>query len=152
MKRYESKMSESKLVRKFSLADLTESQMHVVQEIANKFDNVEQEAFERYLKEARKVDAAESFAHFRNVPKTGVIYATSRAAEHGYDECTVGDWANMGQGAPECGELPNQPPRPTTVEFTLDHQEYAPVQGLPGLRDAVAQHYNELYRKGEEIT
>eukprot|EP01134_Creolimax_fragrantissima_P001388 CFRG1388T1 len=56
----------------------------------------------------------------------------------------------MGQGAPECGELPNQPPREKSVEFDIAHQEYAPVQGLPELCTAVAAHYNELYRMDTE--
>ena len=42
------------------------------------------------------------FPVFRNVEKTGVIYATSRAREHGFT-ATDPAWANMGQGAPETG-------------------------------------------------
>ena len=42
------------------------------------------------------------FPVFRNVEKTGVIYATSRAREHGFT-ATDPTWANMGQGAPETG-------------------------------------------------
>jgi hypothetical protein len=43
------------------------------------------------------VEDEASFPQFHKVPKTGVIYATSRAVEHGY---TADDesWANMGQG------------------------------------------------------
>lgn len=42
------------------------------------------------------------------------------------------------------GELPGQPQRPDTVEFDVFHQEYAPVQGMPQLRQAVADHYNHV--------
>ena len=38
-----------------------------------------------------------SFPQFHKVPKTGVIYATSRASEHGYTPEDT-SWANMGQG------------------------------------------------------
>jgi hypothetical protein len=42
------------------------------------------------------------------------------------------------------GELPGQPPRPTSVDFDVFHQEYAPVAGMPELREAVAEHYNHV--------
>ena len=35
---------------------------------------------------------------------TGVLWVTERAAEYGYDSEHVGDWANLGQGAPEHGD------------------------------------------------
>jgi|SaaInl74LU_5_DNA_1037368.scaffolds.fasta_scaffold09763_5 hypothetical protein len=40
------------------------------------------------------------FEMFHHVMKTGVIYASSRAAKHGFSMLSE-DWANMGQGAPE---------------------------------------------------
>jgi hypothetical protein len=40
------------------------------------------------------------FEMFHHVMKTGVIYASSRAAKHGFTMLSE-DWANMGQGAPE---------------------------------------------------
>ncbi len=84
---------------------------------------------------------------FRAVPRTGVIYVMSRAAEKGY---RPGDpaWANLGQGAPETGALPGAPERLTTIHVDNDDHEYAPVDGLPELRDAVATLYNERYRQG----
>lgn len=85
---------------------------------------------------------------FRAVPKTGVIYVMTEAAKSGY---TPHDptWANLGQGAPETGPLPGAHPRVHSVSFTDDDCEYAPVSGLPELRDAVAALYNARYRVGK---
>jgi aspartate/methionine/tyrosine aminotransferase len=84
---------------------------------------------------------------FRPVPKTGVIYVTSEATKLGFKS---GDpaWSNLGQGQPETGELPGAPPRAHAVTISPDDQEYAPVAGLWELREAVASHYNRLYRRG----
>src|SRR6202048_2892029 len=86
-------------------------------------------------------------AAFRPVPRTGVIYVTSEAARRGYK---TGDpsWCNLGQGQPETGALPGAPPRVHQIPIAVDDQEYAPVPGIPELREAVAALYNRLYRKG----
>jgi N-succinyldiaminopimelate aminotransferase len=83
---------------------------------------------------------------FRAVPRTGVIYVTLEAARHGYDGSSA--WSNLGQGMPETGELPGAPPRLQSVDVDPADMEYAPVAGLPELRDAVASLYNALYRRG----
>jgi aspartate/methionine/tyrosine aminotransferase len=85
---------------------------------------------------------------FRAVPFTGVIYVVAEAARHGY-RYGHPDWCNMGQGMPETGALPGAPPRVSQVEVSLDDQEYAPVPGIPELRQAVAALYNTLYRQGK---
>src|SRR5436853_153153 len=86
---------------------------------------------------------------FRPVPRTGVIYVMTEARRAGYEpEC--GTWANLGQGAPECGELAGGPGRVMHVEFTQRAHEYSPVPGLEELREAVAQMYNARYRKGHQ--
>ncbi len=59
------------------------------------------------------------------------------------------DWCNLGQGQPETDALPNGAPRITSVSVTVDDQEYAPVQGLPELRAAVAAMYNRQFRQGK---
>jgi len=84
---------------------------------------------------------------FRDVPRTGVIYVMTEAARKGY---TGGDpaWSNLGQGQPETGPLPDAPPRIDTVHILEEDQEYAPVPGLWELREAVASHYNAVYRRG----
>lgn len=90
----------------------------------------------------------QQFSAFRPVPRTGVIYATQEAIKHGYTE-RPGDWCNLGQGQPETGPLPGSPPRLGSVVIHPDDQEYAPVAGVPELREAVANLYNRLYRQGK---
>jgi aspartate/methionine/tyrosine aminotransferase len=85
---------------------------------------------------------------FRPVPFTGVIYVMAEAARSGY-RYGHPDWCNLGQGMPETGPLPGAPPRVDRVEIALDDQEYAPVPGIPELRQAVAALYNSLYRQGK---
>ena len=91
--------------------------------------------------------AHSSLQAFRPVPRTGVIYVTTEAQARGY---RAGDpeWANLGQGQPETGPLPGAPPRVETVAIDPGDQEYAPIAGLPELREAVAALYNRLFRRG----
>ena len=51
---------------------------------------------------------------------------------NGFSYSSSHEWANLGQGAPEVGEIPNAPPRPTAVELPLDSLEYAPTTGVKG--------------------
>jgi aspartate/methionine/tyrosine aminotransferase len=88
-------------------------------------------------------------AAFRQVPRTGVIYVTGEATRLGFSPRNP-DWCNLGQGQPETGELPGAPPRISRVEIDVDDQEYAPVAGLGELREAIAELYNRLYRKGKK--
>jgi N-succinyldiaminopimelate aminotransferase len=88
-----------------------------------------------------------TFAAFREVPRTGVIYVTSEASKRGYGG-PVDDWANLGQGMPEAEALPGAPPRITELPVLAGDQEYAPVAGLWELREAIAGYYNELFRRG----
>lgn len=84
---------------------------------------------------------------FRAVPRTGVIYVMNEAGKSGY---SGGDqrWANLGQGQPEAGDLPGAPQRVDRISIAEADFEYAPVPGIPELRDAVAAHYNRTYRRG----
>ena len=84
---------------------------------------------------------------FRSVPRTGVIYVMTEAARHGY-RADDAEWANLGQGQPEAGPLPGAPPRIESVPVFSQDVEYAPVPGIWELREAVAGHYNRLYRRG----
>ena len=86
---------------------------------------------------------------FRPVPFTGVIYVMAEATKLGYAYGHP-DWCNLGQGQPETGPLPGAPDRITDVAITPGDQEYAPVAGIPELRQAIADLYNELYRQGKE--
>jgi aspartate/methionine/tyrosine aminotransferase len=87
------------------------------------------------------------FHAFRPVPKTGVIFVTSEATRLGFSPSDP-DWCNLGQGQPETGPLPGAPPRVSSLSIAADDQEYAPVAGLPELREAVAELYNRLHRTG----
>ena len=88
-----------------------------------------------------------TFTAFRQVPRTGVIYVTSEAQRRGFT-MTDPDWCNLGQGQPETGPLPGAPPRVHEIPIHVDDQDYAPIAGLPELREAIAALYNTLYRKG----
>lgn len=91
--------------------------------------------------------AGEGLTAFRRVPKTGVIYVTAEAQKRGFPGAP-GEWCNLGQGQPETGPLPGAPARAEAVSIVPDDHEYAPVAGLWELREAVADLYNHLYRRG----
>src|SRR5258706_3726848 len=78
---------------------------------------------------------------FRSVPRTGVIYVTHEATRHGF---VYGhpEWANLGQGSPETGPIPNSPPRVESVAIAPAAQQYGTVAGAKDLRQAVAGFYN----------
>lgn len=80
---------------------------------------------------------------------TGVIYCSDRAIANGFSYAACHEWANLGQGAPEVGEIPDAPPRPQSIQIPLDSLEYAPTTGVKGLREAVAHLYNHTYRQGK---
>jgi aspartate/methionine/tyrosine aminotransferase len=84
---------------------------------------------------------------FRPVPRTGVIYVTTEAGRLGFHS-GASDWCNLGQGQPETGPLPDAPARVHDVAIDVDDQEYAPVPGIWELREAIANLYNRLYRRG----
>src|SRR5437773_4640408 len=86
-------------------------------------------------------------AAFRPVPRTGVIYVTTEATKAGFSPLDP-EWCNLGQGQPETGELPGAPPRIREVEIDPNDQEYAPIPGIWELREAIADLYNRLYRRG----
>ncbi|KAF8205765.1 aminotransferase [Mycena galopus ATCC 62051] len=62
---------------------------------------------------------------------TGVIYCSDRAMANGFSYAASHQWSNLGQGAPEVGEIPNAAPRITSIP-------------------AVANLYNVTYRQGKE--
>lgn len=94
-----------------------------------------------------EVSSARVLNAFRSVPRTGVIYVTEKAQAKGFVPGHP-DWCNLGQGQPETGPLPGAPPRPEAVSFDPVDQDYAPVAGLWELRQAVAELYNHLFRRG----
>ncbi|KAG0140633.1 hypothetical protein CROQUDRAFT_674543 [Cronartium quercuum f. sp. fusiforme G11] len=83
---------------------------------------------------------------------TGVIFVMDRAMSNGftYDDP---EWANLGQGAPEVGNIPGASPKPESFDIAgmgNDVHEYAPTTGVKALRTAVADLYNKTYRQGKE--
>lgn len=84
---------------------------------------------------------------FRPVPRTGVIFVTTEAQKRGFSP-ESSDWCNLGQGQPETGDLPGAPARVRELAIRLDDQEYAPTVGLWELRDAIANLYNQIFRRG----
>ncbi|MEM9069760.1 MAG: pyridoxal phosphate-dependent aminotransferase [Myxococcota bacterium] len=84
---------------------------------------------------------------FRRVPRTGVIYVSVEAGKRGFGPGAEG-WCNLGQGQPETGNIPGAPPRIEQIEVRSSDLDYAPVPGLWELREAVADMYNRLYRRG----
>ncbi len=87
-----------------------------------------------------------SIPGFRRVPRTGVIYVMNRANEHGFSYGN-GAWANLGQGSPETGPIPEAPPRITTLNIDPASQGYSAVAGNIALRQKVAGFYNTIYRR-----
>src|SRR5271170_207637 len=90
-----------------------------------------------------------SIPGFRTVPRTGVIYVTHEATRHGF---VYGhpEWANLGQGSPETGAIPGAPPRVEAVSIAPAAQQYGTVSGANDLRQAVADFYNAIYRRGKK--
>ncbi len=84
---------------------------------------------------------------FRRVPRTGVIFIDTEARKRGYRRGAA-DWANLGQGQPETGAIEGISPRLQNIPLDIPDMEYASVEGLTELRDAIAQLYNARYRKG----
>lgn len=58
-------------------------------------------------------------------------------------------WANLGQGAPEVGEIEGCPSKPDTINVNFHTREYAPTVGVKELREAVANLYNDNFRQGK---
>jgi len=83
---------------------------------------------------------------------------------NGFSYHNTKEWANLGQGAPEVGPIPNAPPHLDTIPVPVSSLEYAPTTGVKGilphfisssflqlsaLREAVANLYNHMYRQGK---
>ncbi|MGB7538831.1 MAG: pyridoxal phosphate-dependent aminotransferase [Anaerolineales bacterium] len=85
---------------------------------------------------------------FRSVPRTGVIYVMHEAAQLGFTYDSP-EWANLGQGSPETGELPDAPPRIEGIPISAPSRQYSPIEGNLALRQAVAEYYNTHFRQGK---
>ena len=83
---------------------------------------------------------------FRQLPFMGVIRVNVEAMEHGF-RMGHPDWANLGQGQPEVGEMEGAPKRMEHAPFQPEDHAYGAIEGIPEMREAVAAHYNRLYRQ-----
>ena len=84
---------------------------------------------------------------FKEVPKTGVIYVMAEARKRGFFYGNE-EWANLGQGAPETGDI-GGPERLENIPMAPETLEYGAVAGIDDLRQAVADLYNHRYRRGK---
>lgn len=87
------------------------------------------------------------FPSFRPVPRTGVIFVMVEAQARGFYYGNP-QWSNLGQGAPEAGEIPDAPKRIESMPIGEVAYEYGPVIGIDEMREAVANLYNHRYRRG----
>ncbi len=85
---------------------------------------------------------------FRDLPFMGVIHVNNEAMKAGW---RMGDpaWSNLGQGQPEVGDIAGAPARLASLNIQPADHAYGPVEGIPEYREAIAAHYNRLYRKGK---
>ncbi len=79
----------------------------------------------------------------------GVAQAMADAAQFGYRNGRP-DWCNLGQGQPDVGRIEGAPNRLTWITLEPHDHSYGPAGGIDELREAVADHYNRLYRQGED--
>lgn len=86
---------------------------------------------------------------FLNVPQTGVIYVMQKAIKHGFTPCNK-EWANLGQGAPETGNIAGLDQRISELSINPALCEYSHVAGQRELRQKVANLYNYLYRQNKK--
>ena len=75
---------------------------------------------------------------FRQIPYMGVIFVVAEAVKLGFTNGHP-DWANLGQGQPEVGEMEGAPPRIRSIAIEPADQAYGPVNGNDALREAGLQ-------------
>jgi len=87
--------------------------------------------------------------NFKRVPKTGVLFVMAKAEEQGFYYGNR-EWTNLGQGAPETGDILSGLSR--SINISIDHvsAEYGPVAGSLELRKAIATLYNHRYRRDKK--
>ena len=87
------------------------------------------------------------FPMVRQVPFMGVIWVVNEAMKLGFWNGNP-EWCNLGQGQPEVGELEGAPERISSLAIQPGDHAYGPVGGTLEARQAVADMYNRLFRKG----
>ncbi|WWC88608.1 uncharacterized protein L201_003521 [Kwoniella dendrophila CBS 6074] len=124
-----------------------------VKEMNHEVDSEAHQLLRKYIGDKKESDeSGPQIPGILHPGATGVTYCTDRAMANGYSYDNE-EWANLGQGAPEVGPLPEGPARPQTIDLTQwgdEVNEYGPTTGIKELREAVAKLYNEEYRQGKE--
>nr|XP_018262300.1 uncharacterized protein I303_05316 [Kwoniella dejecticola CBS 10117]OBR84458.1 hypothetical protein I303_05316 [Kwoniella dejecticola CBS 10117] len=124
----------------------------VVKDVRHEADSEAHQLLRRYIDDRKDGnESGETIPGILHPGATGVTYCTDRAMANGYSYDNK-EWANLGQGAPEVGPLPDGPARPGTIDLTQwgdEVNEYGPTTGIKELREAVANLYNEEYRQGQ---
>ncbi len=77
----------------------------------------------------------------------GVIYVVAEAMKLGFHNGHP-QWCNLGQGQPEVGPMRGAPPRIHNIALSPEDHAYGPLGGTEPLREAIAAHYNRLFRQG----
>lgn len=95
------------------------------------------------------VTAHTNLGALREVPFMGVIFVVHEAMKLGFRNGHP-DWSNLGQGQPEVGPMEGAPPRIAHVDLLPEDHAYGPLGGTDELREAIATHYNRLYRRGKK--
>ncbi|ORY28516.1 pyridoxal phosphate-dependent transferase [Naematelia encephala] len=132
------------------MSSLLSGAKQVIVDAKNEADSEAHQMLRQYAGNQHHGKDEEPIPGIRHPGATGVIYCTDRAQANGFTS-TDPDWANLGQGAPEVGDIPGGPPRPKTIDLSQwgdDVNEYGPAVGVKELREAVAKLYNAEYRKG----
>lgn len=83
---------------------------------------------------------------FKVIPDMGVIWVMDEAIKLGFYNGNS-EWANLGQGQPEFGEMEGAPERIKNFALEISDNAYGPLNGLLELRESIANHYNRLYRQ-----
>ncbi|MBI5365021.1 MAG: pyridoxal phosphate-dependent aminotransferase [Planctomycetes bacterium] len=89
-----------------------------------------------------------SLGALREVPFMGVIFVVHEASKLGFRNGHP-DWCNLGQGQPEVGPMEGAPARIDHVDLLPEDHAYGPLGGTDELREAIAAHYNRLFREGK---
>ncbi|MAE71473.1 MAG: aspartate aminotransferase [Gemmatimonadetes bacterium] len=89
----------------------------------------------------------EPLGAMRPIPYMGVIHVVAEAMKLGFYNGHP-EWSNLGQGQPEVGPMEGAPERIGRIDLEPGDHAYGPIGGTDELREAVAEHYNRLYRGG----
>lgn len=77
---------------------------------------------------------------------SGAALITFECARRGYKPGDL-TWCNLGHGQPEVGRLDGGPARLNVLQLSTSDESYGPVGGTEACRQAIADHYNRLYRR-----